>query len=123
MPLVKLLIQDRFSVSVLEKTYTCPDISIALDKFRTKYPDCWVSLVAVEDNKLHNAIDGRDFAFFCPLNMTKDEILVMNDEMDLKAYQMKWYPDTRLLSYQEDMELEVEDTEEFEYDMPDPDCD
>ena len=124
MPLVKLSIKDRFDASVLDKTYTCPDISIALDKFRTKYPECWVSLVEVEDNELHNALYGGDFAFCAPLNMTKDELLVMNDEIDIKEFQLKWYPKSTVVALnQEDLcELEVEDTEDFIYDLPDPDC-
>ena len=120
MQLVKLSIKDRFDAIVLERTYVCPDISAAARKFSAKYPDCWVSLVAVEDNEPHNALYGGDFAYWTPLNMTKDEILVMNDEMEIKDYQLKWYPGTNL--NQEYSELEAEDTEEFEYDLPDPDC-
>ena len=125
MPLVKLSIKDRFSESVLEKIYTCPDVSVAADKFSAKYPDCWVSLVEVEDNAIHATVCGGDFAYCPPLNMTKDEILVEFDEMDLKDFQMKWYPGTDKLAalYQEDIELQLADTEEFEYDLPDPDCD
>lgn len=128
MPLVKLSIKDRFSESVLEKIYTCPDVSIAANKFSAKYPDCWVSLVEVEDNAIHATISGGDFAYCPPLNMAKDEILVENDEMDLKDYQLKWYPGTDKLAavYLQDMELELttlSDTEEFEYDLQDPDCD
>lgn len=125
MPLVKLSIKDRFSESVLEKIYTCPDVSVAADKFSAKYPDCWVSLVEVEDNAIHATVCGGDFAYCPPLNMTKDEILVEFDEMDLKAYQLKWYPGTDKLAaiYQEDIELQLANTEEFEYDLPDPDCD
>ena len=125
MPLVKLSIKDRFSESVLEKIYTCPDVSVAADKFSAKYPDCWVSLVEVEDNAIHATVCGGDFAYCPPLNMTKDEILVEFDEMDLKDYQLKWYPGTDKLAalYQEDIELQLADTEEFEYDLPDPDCD
>ena len=125
MPLVKLSIKDRFSESVLEKIYTCPDVSVAADKFSAKYPDCWVSLVEVEDNAIHATVCGGDFAYCPPLNMTKDEILVEFDEMDLKDYQLKWYPGTDKLAalYQEDIELQLADTEEFEHDLPDPDCD
>jgi hypothetical protein len=132
MPLVKLSIKDRFSESVLEKIYTCPDISIALDKFRTKYPDFWVSLVAVEDNQLHNAIYGGDFAFCGPLNMTKDEILVMNDEMDLKAYQMKWYPKStdnesalheELSRAEQELLAEMETEDQDKYDTVDQEYD
>ena len=124
MPLVKLSIKDRFSESVLEKIYTCPDVSVAADKFSAKYPDCWVSLVEVEDNAIHATVCGGDFAYCPPLNMTKDEILVMNDEIDIKEFQLKWYPKSTVVALNQDdlCELEVEDTEDFIYDLPDPDC-
>jgi hypothetical protein len=125
MPLVNLTIRDRFSAPVLEKTYTCPDIAVATEKFRAKYPDCWVSLV--EADKFY-----QDFAFYTPLNMLKDEILVMNDDMDLKDYQMKWYPKStdnesalheELSRAEQELLAEMETEDQDKYDTVDQEYD
>jgi hypothetical protein len=132
MPLVKLSIKDRFSESVLEKIYTCPDVSVAADKFSAKYPDCWISLVEVEDNAIHATVCGGDFAYCPPLNMTKDEILVENDEMDLKDYQMKWYPKStdnesalheELSRAEQELLAEMETEDQDKYDTVDQEYD
>lgn len=94
MPLVKLVIVDRFGETVLGKTYMCNDLEAASKKFEAKYPQCWVTIWAV-DTKGQPITANGDFYSLCPLDMWKDEEKMANDLMTFDDYKAYWYPERK----------------------------
>ena len=116
MPLVKLVIVDRFYATVLSKTYMCNDMEAASKKFEAKYPQCWVSLSEVDTKG--NEIFGADCYHLCPLDMWKDEEKVANDQMTFEEYRAYWYPERKKVQDALNQELskaELEMLAEIEY--------